>query len=215
MRAACLTSRSRQHANVAIAPTAEAAKRRVTRIFYATPCGGGRCLGEGGFMSTNPLSPWGPFYGNAPALQDAINHAERLAGILKLIRPRGGDDRGAVWLVGRIDEMEIFVELVIQRWRFEGLHEESAEAAITAYLDTLHHGLALHFGELSLRCCCNALFTTSVPETTYSEAETVEIPSFDSRRRSSEKEATVMDVDPSELLGGFPSAGPITPTPQV
>jgi hypothetical protein len=163
-------------------------------------------------MSTNPLSPWGPFYRDAPLLQDAINHAERLSELLRITRPRPGDERGAAWLVGRIEEMEIFVELIVQRWRFESVAEADAATAITAYLDALHHGLALHFGELSLKCCCDSLFSTSIPAPSLSQ--TAEIPVFDANRRPNACDATVIDVDPSDLLSGFTPA-PFTPTPQV
>jgi hypothetical protein len=163
-------------------------------------------------MSTNPLPPWGPFYGDAPLLQDAVNHAERLTQLLTVMRPRPRDDRGAAWLVGRSEEMETFVELIILRWRFEGLDEAAAAGEIDAYLDALHRGLAFHFGEMSLRCCCGELFATSVPESALSQ--TAEIPTHDAIRRSSDAEATAVDVEPNALLLGLTMEGS-TPVPRI
>jgi len=163
-------------------------------------------------MSTNSLSPWGPFYADAPFLQGAINHAERLVEVLKVTRASPEDDYGAAWLFGRIEEMEIFVELILQRWHFEGLHEVAAATAITAYLDTLHHGLAFYFGELSPPCCSDALLATSIPASSLSQ--TAEIPAIDAFRRPLAGDTTVIDVDPAELLLGMTPA-PFTPTPRV
>jgi hypothetical protein len=163
-------------------------------------------------MLTNTFSPWGPFYGDAPFLQGAINHAERLTEVLKVTRASPEDDYGAAWLFGRIEEMEIFVELILQRWLFDGLDELAAGTAITAYLDTLHQGLAFYFGELSPACCSDALLATSIPAAPLSK--TTEIPAFAAMQRPVEDDATVIDVDPAELLLRMTPA-PLTPTPRV
>jgi hypothetical protein len=148
-------------------------------------------------MSTIPLAPWGPFYGNAPLLQDAVNHAERLSGVLKTAVPRDDDERAAAWLAGRVDEIEVFVDLTVGRWRIEGVDERAAANSIVRYLDAMHRGLALHFGELRMKCCCDGLFSTSVPTSQTTETE-------DDLRTTDVHAACDTGVDASNLLGGLP-----------
>jgi hypothetical protein len=163
-----------------------------------------------GVVMSIHLSPWGPFYAEAPVLQRAINHAERLTELLKDTRPNDEDEDAASWLVGRVDEMQVFVELILQRWRYEGLSEAGAAAAITAYLDTLHHGLARYFCDLAPRCCEDALLTTVVPF----GMQTTEMTAFREDGRMTAIDATVIDVDPAELFAAITPA-PSTPVSPV
>ncbi len=159
-------------------------------------------------MSTDPISPWGPFCPSAPLLQEAVNHAERISALLDATRPRADDDRGAAWLCGRTDEMRVFVELIVQRWRLGRSDESTAARAISAHLDTIHRGLALHFGKLSLECCCADLFTTSIPA-----SQTTDAPSFEVPRRANEGESTLPDwADLADAASCEPCID-ATPTP--
>ncbi len=160
-------------------------------------------------------SPFGPFYQHAPQLQRALDHAERLADVLKTTRAREDDDSGSAWLIGRSDEMELFVEIVVGRWRFEGLDESAAAAAVRAYVEALHDGLASNFGETTPRCCIDSLYDKALPAPSLSQ--TTKLPVLSATRDRGETLATTSDVDLPVLIDRalLTTPAPSTPPPTV
>ncbi|HEX8792534.1 MAG TPA: hypothetical protein VF765_16415 [Polyangiaceae bacterium] len=99
---------------------------------------------------------FGPFY-PAP-LQEQVNHAERLAELLRsgrlLSGPLGpGDDWAAAWMSGREEEIERFLELTLAG-RAQGKVDDATAAAILAgYIASLHDGMARILGLHRPPCC--------------------------------------------------------------
>jgi hypothetical protein len=98
------------------------------------------------------VSAFGPFY--PPALQQTVNHAERLADLLvahELSPP--GDEWAQAWLLGRASEVAQYVEHVIASWRAGGIAEATAAAALEGYLAIVHDGMARHLAHGATTCC--------------------------------------------------------------
>ncbi len=91
---------------------------------------------------------FGPYY--PPALQRAINHAEKLCQLLALPETAASLD---VWNIGRSDEIARFIELVVCDWIDERLGETAAANEIDAYLEGLHEGIRRHLAITHLPCC--------------------------------------------------------------
>jgi hypothetical protein len=105
---------------------------------------------------------FGPFY--PPALQAAVNHAERLAellGVHELAPPT--QEWAQAWTIGRADEVVRFVEEVVRRWREGPVRDEDAAATLEDYLAALHEGLAKHLGCTAPSCCADGDATTARP----------------------------------------------------
>jgi AcrR family transcriptional regulator len=106
---------------------------------------------------------FGPFY-PAP-LQEVVNHAERLAELLRtgrLVSTRL-DDWAAAWMSGREGEIERFLEHTLAR-RASGKLDDAAAATILAgYLASLHEGMARRLGLHRPACCSGAGEATAVP----------------------------------------------------
>lgn len=97
---------------------------------------------------------FGPFY-RAP-LQEVVNHAERLAELLRTGRLVSVplDDWASAWMSGREGEIERFLELTLTG-RGRAIVDDAAAAAIlTGYLASLHEGMARCLG-LHRPACCN------------------------------------------------------------
>jgi hypothetical protein len=106
---------------------------------------------------------FGPFY-PAP-LKEVVNHAERLAELLRTGRlvsiPL--DDWAAAWMSGREGEIERFLEHTLTR-RAHGKVDDAAAAAILAgYLASLHEGMARRLGLHRPACCSSAGEATALP----------------------------------------------------
>ncbi len=93
----------------------------------------------------------------------AVTHAERLCAFLPALRPRRGDTVARAWLHGRTQEIEVFVRQLASDLRGRKVTVPSAALALTTYLDALHQGMIVHFGEHSPRCCRDESFATAVP----------------------------------------------------
>lgn len=85
-----------------------------------------------------------------PALQRAVNHAERLAELLATPELASPD---VPWVLGRAEEIAGLVEAVVADWRTGVDDEAEAAAAIDTYVAELHVGLRTHFGIVQPRCC--------------------------------------------------------------
>jgi hypothetical protein len=68
-------------------------------------------------------------------LQGAVKHAERFC-LLLGDAWRAGEE-GRIWLVGRQEEVELVVRLLIEDW-MGGLDAEAAASSVGAYLRALH-----------------------------------------------------------------------------
>jgi hypothetical protein len=98
------------------------------------------------------VSVFGPFY--PPALQDLVNHAERLADVLvahELSPPE--DEWAQAWLLGRANEVTQYVEHVVASWRVRRLDELAAAGALEGYLAIVHDGMARHLAHAPKTCC--------------------------------------------------------------
>jgi AcrR family transcriptional regulator len=117
---------------------------------------------------------FGPFY-PAP-LQEVVNHAERLAELLRTGRLVSApiDDWAAAWMTGREGEIERFLELTLTG-RAHGTVDDAAAAAILAgYLASLHEGMARRLGLHRPACCSGAGEATALPPS--GDAITREVP---------------------------------------
>jgi hypothetical protein len=92
------------------------------------------------------MSVFGPFY---PAdLQRTVNHAERFARAIA----RRADP--AVWLVGRADEIEVFVADIVADWRARRLTSKRSAAIVDRYLLDLHRGFVVFARDAVPPPCC-------------------------------------------------------------
>jgi hypothetical protein len=107
------------------------------------------------------LPHFGPFY--PPFLQEEVNHAERLANLLRRIPVPGADDEASAWLIGRSDEIECFVGEVTADWNGGRVQSIPAAVAIGGYIDGLHRHLARRLGVRTPRCCASTLDVTAAP----------------------------------------------------
>jgi hypothetical protein len=107
------------------------------------------------------MGAFGPFY--PPFLQEAVDHAERLVELLRALDTQTARRSAATWLVGRVDEVECLVEDLTLEWRTFGMSAQEAAAAVNAYVQALHRGLAINFGELAPSCCVGSLVITASP----------------------------------------------------
>jgi AcrR family transcriptional regulator len=98
---------------------------------------------------------FGPFY-PAP-LQEVVNHAERLAELLRSGRlvPGPIDDWAAAWMAGREEEIERFLELTMSGRDKGKVDDATAAAVVAGYLASLHEGMARRLG-LRRPACCDA-----------------------------------------------------------
>jgi len=107
------------------------------------------------------MGAFGPYY--PPFLQEAVDHAERLVDLLRRLDTRSARRSAATWLVGRVDEVECLVEDLTLEWRSLGMSAEEAARSVNAYVQALHRGLAINFGELAPSCCVGSLVITASP----------------------------------------------------
>jgi hypothetical protein len=115
---------------------------------------------------------FGPFY-PAP-LQEVVNHAERLAELLRTGRlvpaPRERlepleplDEWAMAWMSGREGEIRRFVEHTLAR-RASGKVDDAAAATVLAgYLASLHQGMARRLRLHRPPCCTGAGEATAIP----------------------------------------------------
>jgi hypothetical protein len=132
------------------------------------------------------MSAFGPFY--PPALQQAINHAERLSDVLARLPVAGAEDAETAWIVGRVDEIACFVRAITRDWRGGGVEESHAAVAIGTYVEGLHVGLARRLGVGTLACCA-VLDRTARP--VRCDASTLVAPVLWSRRHPHETTPSV------------------------
>lgn len=106
---------------------------------------------------------FGPFY--AAPLQEVVNHAERLAELLRSGRLVSTpiDEWAAAWMSGREGEIERFLELTLAG-RAKGKVDDATAAAILAgYVASLHEGMARTLGLHRPPCCDGANVSTAPP----------------------------------------------------
>jgi hypothetical protein len=105
---------------------------------------------------------FGPFY-PAP-LQQVVNHAERLAELLRTGRLVSTplDDWGAAWMSGREGEIERFLEHTLTRWTQGKVDDATAATILAGYLASLHEGMARRLG-LHRPACCNGAGEATAP----------------------------------------------------
>jgi hypothetical protein len=92
-----------------------------------------------------------------PALASLVAHARSLSEVLQaneLCPPR--DETAAAWTTGRASEVQRLLEHVAERWASAAIGEDDACALVAAYLRELHHGLRVHLGSHTPRCCLEA-----------------------------------------------------------
>jgi CheY-like chemotaxis protein len=105
-------------------------------------------------------SPFGPFY--PMPLQAAVTHAERLTNAVSdaldaiLDSPAFDPNEpteAEVWLVGRAEELELFVMEVVRDWRRGALRIEDAAEVLDRYIESIHRGLFENLGTERAPCC--------------------------------------------------------------
>jgi hypothetical protein len=89
------------------------------------------------------------------ALQGSLVHANNLAGALDALvvatHPR---DPAFVWLLGRAEEVRLYVREVLEDYGAGRLDGDGANAIVGQYLEELHAALRTWFGEDVLLACC-------------------------------------------------------------
>ncbi len=143
---------------------------------------------------------FGPFYPSD--LQDAVNHAERLAELVARLRLPSHEGAATAWLVGRADEIETVVTLVAREWTSKDASESSAARTLRGYLATLHVGMALHFPRAPLSCCAADFATTALPAAAMDA--TLESPRY--AFAPFRVDDTTTEVDASVLLAALPTS---------
>ncbi len=108
------------------------------------------------------MTTFGPFY--PTRLQELINHAERMARVLRVEECREGcNNLRDAWLAGRAGELERFVEAMAEEWHGRRRKVDSITLALSGYLEQLHDGMLANLGSRGLDCCLAGLDTTTVP----------------------------------------------------
>ena len=132
---------------------------------------------------------------SSPFLQAATEHCERMVELLIALEgrtPRGIRQR---WLVGRAAEVECVVQVVTSDRARGLLSVADAVRSLNAYLQGLHRGLALHFGELAPSCCLPSLLATAIPSSALAIT-----PQFPSSRHPTADLSTTWEVDDAQIL---------------
>jgi hypothetical protein len=87
-------------------------------------------------------------------LQEAMHHAERLCAVLSRLEGKRSTDIRRAWLIGRREEIEKVLGLIVGDWRESRRTDERAASSVREYLDDLHRAVRHHFGlEAVLDCC--------------------------------------------------------------
>lgn len=96
-----------------------------------------------------------------PALQEPMQHAERLCEVLARLEERGSSERARAWLVGRREEIEKVLSLVVYDWAAKIRTDQEACASVVEYLAELHSAVRRLFGlEPVLDCCFGDVVAT-------------------------------------------------------
>jgi hypothetical protein len=98
-----------------------------------------------------------------PFLTEALSHSIRIAEVLSRLPASTRQRPGQRWLVGRTAEVQCLTDAVMDDWRHGRVTDVEATQSINAYIQLLHRGLALHFGELAPSCCISSLVITASP----------------------------------------------------
>ncbi len=106
---------------------------------------------------------FGPFY-PAP-LQEVVNHAERLAELLRAGRLVASpvDEWAAAWMSGREGEIERVLELTLAGRAQGEVDDATAAAVLAGYITSLHEGMARRLGLHRPPCCGGTSETTAPP----------------------------------------------------
>jgi hypothetical protein len=108
-------------------------------------------------LSSPPPLPFPPF------LEEAVDHARRLVRLLEQLDPGPVRRPAQTWLVGRVEEVRCVIDAVTHDWRGARTSTADATRSLNTYIQSLHRGLAVHFGELAPVCCVCSLVVTATP----------------------------------------------------
>ena len=140
-------------------------------------------------------------------LQDVIHHAERFCELLAQ-RERLDDAHPAVghgWLIGRRQEVEAVLELIVRDFASDRIGLAQASRAAASYLDELHAGAEQRLGLGPVLACCAEGESRAASVARAEEAVTRPLPD-----KELTAEAGETWFDPSAMLDvrGPPSADP-------
>jgi hypothetical protein len=141
------------------------------------------------------MGVFGPQY--SQELQDVINHAERFCELLAE-RERLDDVHPAAghgWLIGRRQEVEAVLELIVRDFASDRIGLEEASRAAASYLDELHAGAEQRLGLGPLLECCGKGESLTASVARAEEAITRPLP-----EKRLAAEACETWFDPSALL---------------
>lgn len=134
-----------------------------------------------------------------PFLTEALSHALRISEVLS--RLPGGTRRTPArhrWLVGRTAELKCLSDAVMDDWRHARITDVEATQSINAYIQLLHRGLALHFGELAPSCCISSLVITASPVSYADVTRSVPAPTRPPSARTAVE--PTCEIEDSEIL---------------
>jgi hypothetical protein len=94
-------------------------------------------------------------------LQESMQHAERLCAVLSRLEGRPAGEPARAWLIGRREEIEKVLSLVVYDWEAKRRTAEEARGSVATDLDELHVAVRKLFGlEAVLDCCFGDVVAT-------------------------------------------------------
>lgn len=112
-----------------------------------------------------------------PGLREAMAHAERLCVVVSRLEERFVSEVGRAWLIGRREEIEKVLSLVMADWSAKRRTDEEARLSVLEYVDELHVAAARLFGvEAPTRHGCFGDVVATEPMDLQGATRQVELP---------------------------------------
>jgi hypothetical protein len=134
-----------------------------------------------------------PFRSYPKPLGDWVVHAMRLANFLDAMTQEASpSDPSYLWILGRSEEVRVYVREVVRDWHAGKVSATSASGAIGVYVAQLHAGLRSWRGSSYIPpCCAGSVPPPALAASKDNEHETPPLPAANERSPS--------DVTPSEV----------------
>jgi hypothetical protein len=111
-----------------------------------------------------------------PELQEAMQHAERLCDVVSRLEGKRPTGLAGAWLIGRREEMEKVLSLVVDDWRAKRRADEETLASVLEYLAELHAAVRRLFGLEAVLDCCFADVVATEPIALEDATRAVDLP---------------------------------------
>lgn len=147
-----------------------------------------------------------------PELQEAMQHAQRLCAVVSRLEGSAVGELGQSWVIGRCEEIEKVLSLVIDDWEAKRRTDEGARLSVLAYLDELHSAVRRLFGPETVLDCCFGNVVATEPVQLENATRQVELPPaapFASSDSVADPQAVAKRI---KSEGDVPSAGSRSPS---